>query len=121
MTNLTLAVPDGIKKKMDSFPEMNWSEVARQAFLQKIEDMEFLRKFKEKSRLTESEKHKEEILKKTERTDEEFFRLIEILKRRIIIVPLEESVSYVKDAEKITPDPDDMAYFALALKLNCGI
>ncbi|MBI5332430.1 MAG: hypothetical protein HZB65_02570 [Candidatus Aenigmarchaeota archaeon] len=38
---------------MDSFPEMNWSEVARQAFRQKIEDMEFLRKFKEKSRLTE--------------------------------------------------------------------
>jgi predicted nucleic acid-binding protein len=70
---------------------------------------------------TEFEKHKEEILKKTERTDEEFFRLIEILKRRIIIVPLEELVSYVKDAEKITPDPDDMAYFALALKLNCGI
>jgi len=55
MTNLTLAVPDEIKKKMDSFPEMNWSEVARQAFLQKIEDMEFLRKFKEKSRLTESD------------------------------------------------------------------
>ena len=55
MTNLTLAVPDEIKKKMDSFPEMNWSEVARQAFLQKIEDMEILRKFKEKSRLTESD------------------------------------------------------------------
>ena len=55
MTTLTLAVPDEIKKKMDSFPEMNWSEVARQAFLQKIEDMEFLRKFKEKSRLSEAD------------------------------------------------------------------
>ena len=55
MTTLTLAVPDEIKKKMDSFPEMNWSEVARQAFMQKIEDMEFLRKFKEKSRLTETD------------------------------------------------------------------
>ena len=55
MTNLTLAVPDEIKKKMDSFPEMNWSEVARQAFLQKIEDMEFLRTFKEKSKLSESD------------------------------------------------------------------
>lgn len=55
MTTLTLAVPDEIKKKMDSFPEMNWSEVARQAFLQKIEDMEFLRKFKEKSKLNESD------------------------------------------------------------------
>ena len=55
MTTLTLAVPDEIKKKMDSFPEMNWSEVARQAFMQKIEDMEFLRKFKEKSKLTEAD------------------------------------------------------------------
>ena len=55
MTTLTLAVPDEMKKKMDSFPEMNWSEVARQAFMQKIEDMEFLRRFKEKSKLTESD------------------------------------------------------------------
>ena len=55
MTTLTLAVPEEIKKKMDSFPEMNWSEVARQAFLQKIEDLEFLRKFKEKSRLSEAD------------------------------------------------------------------
>lgn len=55
MTTLTLAVPDEMKKKMDSFPEMNWSEVARQAFMQKIEDMEFLRKFKEKSKLSEAD------------------------------------------------------------------
>jgi len=55
MTTLTLAVPDEMKKKMDSFPEMNWSEVARQAFRQKIEDMEFLREFKEKSKLTEAD------------------------------------------------------------------
>ena len=55
MATLTLAVPDEMKKKMDSFPEMNWSEVARQAFLHKMEDMEFLRKFKEKSRLSEAD------------------------------------------------------------------
>ena len=55
MTTLTLAVPDEMKKKMDAFPEMNWSEVARQAFMQKIEDMEFLRKFKEKSKLSETD------------------------------------------------------------------
>ncbi len=70
---------------------------------------------------TEFEKHKEEILEKTERTTEEFFRLLEILKRRIVLVPLEELRLYVKEAERITPDPDDMAYFALALKLNCAI
>lgn len=70
---------------------------------------------------TELEKHKEEILEKTERTTEEFFRLVETLKRRISIIPLEELVPYVEEAEKLTPDPDDMDYFALALKLNCAI
>ncbi len=70
---------------------------------------------------TEFEKHKEEILEKTERTTEGFFLLLEILKRRISLVPLEELLSYVEEAENLTPDPDDMAYFALALKLNCAI
>lgn len=70
---------------------------------------------------TELEKHKEEILRKTERTDEELFRLVETLKRRIVIIPFEELAPYVGEAEKLTPDPDDMAYFALALKLNCAI
>ncbi|MBI2971409.1 MAG: hypothetical protein HYY37_03270 [Candidatus Aenigmarchaeota archaeon] len=38
---------------MDEFPEINWSEVARQAFAQKLRDLEFLREFKSKSTLTE--------------------------------------------------------------------
>ncbi len=71
--------------------------------------------------LIELEKHKEEILEKTERTAEEFFRLVETLKRRISIFPLEELAPYVEEAENLTPDPDDMSYFALALKLNCAI
>ena len=70
---------------------------------------------------TEFEKHKEEILRKTERTSADLFKFIEILKRRISIVPLEELTDYIGDAEKLTPDPNDMAYFALALKLNCAI
>ena len=70
---------------------------------------------------TEFEKHKKEILEKTERSEEEFFRVLEVLKRRVTLVPLEELTSYVKKAEEITPDPDDMAYFALALHLNCSI
>lgn len=55
MTTVTLSVPTEMKHKMDAFPEINWSEVARQAFLQKIEDMDFLRTFKERSRLTEAD------------------------------------------------------------------
>jgi hypothetical protein len=55
MTTMTLAVPNELKEKMETFPEINWSEVARQAFSYKIEDMEFLRKFKQKSKLTEED------------------------------------------------------------------
>ncbi|PKK85511.1 MAG: hypothetical protein CVT48_05140 [Thermoplasmata archaeon HGW-Thermoplasmata-1] len=40
---------------MEAFPEINWSEVARQAFRQKLEDLEFLEKFKSSSRMTEAD------------------------------------------------------------------
>lgn len=69
----------------------------------------------------ELEKHKQEILEKTKQTPDEFFRLLEILKTRIIFVSLLELIDFVSEADKITPDPDDMVYFALALKLNCPI
>ncbi len=55
MVTMTLAVPEELKHRMDTFPEMNWSEVARQAFAQRIEDLEFLKKFKQKSTLTEED------------------------------------------------------------------
>lgn len=55
MTTMTLAVPSELKDKMEKFPEMNWSEVARQAFIQRIKDLEFLKKFKSDSTLTEED------------------------------------------------------------------
>ena len=55
MTTMTLAVPSELKDKMEKFPEMNWSEVARQAFMQRIKDLEFLKKFKSASTLTEED------------------------------------------------------------------
>ena len=70
---------------------------------------------------TEIEEHKEEILKKTKKTEEDFYKLIETLKRRVILVPLEELIAYLGKAEKICPNPDDVVYFALALKLNCAV
>ena len=55
MVTMTLAVPNELRHKMETFPEINWSEVARQAFNQKIGDLEFLRKFKSKSKFTEDD------------------------------------------------------------------
>ena len=50
---MTLSVASELKHKMETFPEINWSEVARQAFAQKMSDLDFLRKFKSKSTFTE--------------------------------------------------------------------
>ena len=55
MTTMTLAVPIELKQRLEEFPEINWSEVARQAFMQKVRDLEFLRKFKSESEMTEED------------------------------------------------------------------
>lgn len=53
MTNITLSISAELKQKLDKFPEINWSEVARQAFMQKIKDLEFLKQFKSESEMTD--------------------------------------------------------------------
>lgn len=58
MVTMTLSVPNELRDKMETFPEINWSEVARQAFNQKISDLEFLRKFKSKSKFTDEDASK---------------------------------------------------------------
>ena len=70
---------------------------------------------------SELEKHKEEILRKTKRTELEFYRLLEIFKNVIKIIPNPETDDYIKEAESICPDKDDFLYFALALKMNIPI
>ncbi len=62
MVNVTLTVPIDLKKKMDEFPEINWSEIARQAINQRIQELALLRSITAKSKLTE--KNVEEIGKK---------------------------------------------------------
>ena len=55
MVNITLSVPEELKKKMDSFAEINWSEVAREAIRQRIIMLEAIRKFTRDSTLTEED------------------------------------------------------------------
>lgn len=55
MVNVTLSIPPELKNKMDNFAEINWSAVAREAFDDKIKDLEFIKKFKAKSTLTEKD------------------------------------------------------------------
>ena len=55
MVNVTLSIPHELKQKMDSFDEINWSAVAREAFDGKIRDLEFIKEFKVKSKITEAD------------------------------------------------------------------
>ena len=57
MTNVTLAVPEELYSKMKKHSEFKWSEGARQAIEQKIQDAELLKDLKA---IAEAEKeHKE--------------------------------------------------------------
>jgi hypothetical protein len=55
MVNVTFAVPTDLKREMDGFPIINWSEVARQAFREKLGELELLKKITSKSKLTEKD------------------------------------------------------------------
>ena len=55
MVNITLAVPEELKKRMDLFPEINWSEVARQAFSQRLILFEKMNSLLKNSNLTEKD------------------------------------------------------------------
>lgn len=39
MATITLSVPEELKKKMESMPEVKWSEVFRNAIIRKVEQL----------------------------------------------------------------------------------
>lgn len=55
MVSLTLSVSPELKKEMDEFPEMNWSEIARQAIKRRMELLKKMDKVLSKSKLTEKD------------------------------------------------------------------
>ena len=55
MANLTLSVPEELRLKLNEFREINWSAVAREAFVQKLDDLEFLKEFKSKGKITKQD------------------------------------------------------------------
>lgn len=52
MVSITLAVDTKLKSEMDLHPEMNWSEVARQAIREKIIFLKEMEKVLENSKMT---------------------------------------------------------------------
>ncbi len=70
MTNMTLAIPEDLNKIMKKHKEVKWSEVARQAILEKARKLELMDKILSKSTFTEQDaeiignKIKKEIAKR---------------------------------------------------------
>ena len=65
----------------------------------------------------EMEKHKETLLKKSEMKAKDFNLLLNILLRKVMIVPTEVLFPYRKEAYEIVKDidPDDILFIACAL------
>lgn len=53
MVNVTISVPDELKSLLDKHQEMNWSEVARQAWWQKVRELELLNSITKGSKATD--------------------------------------------------------------------
>lgn len=59
--------------------------------------------------------HKEYILKLTKRSNEDFQRFMDVLQRKIELIPVSEFDQYISEAESLLPDKDDAAYLAVCL------
>jgi len=55
MVNMTLAIPEELKKEMDEVKFVNWSEVARTAFKEKLIQFQLFQKIASKSKLTQKD------------------------------------------------------------------
>lgn len=55
MVSITLSVPEELKKEMDSFADINWSAVAREAIKSRILMLRKFREFTKDSTLTEED------------------------------------------------------------------
>jgi len=71
--------------------------------------------------LEELKKHKESILSKFSLKEEEFDKILEVLKALIEFIPEDEYKQFLPEAKAISPDPEDVPFFALALKFSCPI
>ncbi len=55
MVNVTISVPVDLKDSLDRHPEINWSEVARQAWREKASQLDLLDKLTGSSRASEKD------------------------------------------------------------------
>lgn len=71
--------------------------------------------------MVEIKNHADEIVRRTGLSIEKLGKVLTFLEKEIEFVPFEEFTELYEEAEQISPDPDDVQYFALALKLKGAI
>ena len=64
MANLTLAIPDDLKRELDSMPEINWSEVARAAIRERAAQYKKLQELQTIARANLTDKDIKELADK---------------------------------------------------------
>lgn len=82
------------------------------------DDTEFSAPFR---MLAELENNREEIRLKSGFSHEDFDNFVSVLKLKLRFIPLEDFMDKISEAKEISPHSKDIEYFALALKLGCGI
>jgi len=63
----------------------------------------------------ELKKHEKDILLISKRKSLDFLGLIELLERRIELIPISEFKQFLKEADSLLEDKDDAAYLAVCL------
>lgn len=76
MANVTVSVDNDLKARMDDHPEINWSQVARDAFEEKLVDLETIEKLKDFELM-------DEIASKSELTDDDVEEIAERIDREM--------------------------------------
>ncbi|HIH38305.1 hypothetical protein J4460_08055 [Candidatus Woesearchaeota archaeon] len=71
--------------------------------------------------LEEFKKYKDYLKGKTKRSEPGFIDFFDIFERTVIFIPIEEITPFLEKSEGISPDPKDVPYLALALKLRCAL
>ncbi|MBS3101566.1 PIN domain-containing protein [Candidatus Woesearchaeota archaeon] len=71
----------------------------------------------------EMQKHKTELLKKSRMSGEDFSKLLQLILKKVVIVPNEVLIPYRKEAFEIVKniDPDDVLFVACALAYHNSI
>lgn len=93
----------------------------KKSFTRKLLMKPNLELFSPEFALEEINLHKIDILNKTKISEKEFEQLKKELAISVEFIPIEEYKEFLKKALEISPDSNDVDFFALALKLNIPI